>query len=106
MNKAKREKLEKAGWKVGDTKNFLGLSDAEMAIINVRVALARELKKQRRNRKVSQERFATLIGSSQSRVAKMEAGDRSVSLELLMRALLVLGASTKQICGVISRVAA
>ncbi len=103
MRKSKRDKLEKAGWKVGDTKDFLGLSDAEMAIIDVRVALATELKRQRLARKLSQARFATLIGSSQSRVAKMEAGDRSVSFELLVRALLVLGATTTDIGRVIKR---
>src|SRR5581483_4278956 len=42
---------------------------------------------------LSQAVVAKRLGSSQSRVAKMEAGDPSVSLDLLLRALLALGAT-------------
>jgi hypothetical protein len=38
-----------------------------------------------------------LIGSSQSRVAKMEAGDPTVSVDLLIRTLLTLGVNRKQV---------
>lgn len=33
MDAKKREKLESAGWKVGDIDEFLGLSDEEMKIV-------------------------------------------------------------------------
>ena len=103
MRKEKRERLERAGYKVTDTQEFLGLSDAEMAMIEVRISLARALKKRRLEQlKVSQEKFAERIGSSQSRVAKMEAGDHSVSIDLLMRALFVTGVTKKELGRVIS----
>ena len=101
MQKKKKHKLEKAGWKIGDAQEFLDLSDAEIAIINLRVLLAKELKKHRLQGKVSQERFAQAIGSSQSRVAKMEAGDPSVTIDLLMRSMLKVGFTPRHIGKVI-----
>ncbi|MGD2154035.1 MAG: helix-turn-helix transcriptional regulator, partial [Gemmatimonadales bacterium] len=97
MQREKRDRLERAGWKVGDTKEFLDLSDAEMAVIDVRVSLARELRNRRRQQKISQATLAKRLGSSQSRVAKMEAGDPSVSLDLLIRSLLKVGSTSAEI---------
>ena len=88
---------------MGTVQEFLDLDDAEMAMIEVRVQLAQALKDRRRKLKVSQITFAERIGSSQSRVAKMEAGDPSVSLDLLMKALLVSGATPKQLGRVIAK---
>ncbi len=103
MKKSKRDKLERAGFVVGDTQAFLDLSDAEMAMVDARVALAQALR-HRRNRvlKISQAAFAERIGSSQSRVAKMEAGDPSVSLDLLMRSLVRSGSTLHEVGQVIS----
>ena len=106
MKKEKRRRLERAGWKVGDAKDFLELDDAEMAVIELRVSLARELRERRRAQKISQATFAKRIGSSQSRVAKMEAGDSSVSIDLLIRALLSAGSTNKEIGRVIANAAA
>ncbi len=108
MNKAhaqqkREERLRKAGWESGDFQDFLGLTDEETAIINIRLALARELRQRRKNRKISQAKFAERIGSSQSRVAKMEAGDPSVSLDLLMRSLISSGSTTAEIGQVIAQ---
>ena len=89
--------LEKAGWQVGDTQDFLGLTDAEMAMIEVRLTLASALKHRRQDLKISQQQLAERIGSSQSRVAKMEAGDPSVSLDLLMRSLIHSGSTSAEI---------
>lgn len=102
MRKEKRSRLEKAGWKVGDTQEFLDLTDAEMTIIDMRVSLAKELRQQRLQRKISQASFAKRIGSSQSRVAKMEAGDSSVSIDLLIRSLVNSGSTTTEIGHVIA----
>ncbi len=106
MKKEKRKRLERAGWKVGDAKDFLQLDDAEMAVIELRVSLAKELRERRRTQKISQEAFAKRIGSSQSRVAKMEAGDPSVSIDLLIRSLLSAGSTKKEIGRVIANAAA
>ncbi len=105
MKKKKRKRLERAGWKVGDAKDFLQLDDAEMAVIELRVSLAKELRERRRAQKISQETFAKRIGSSQSRVAKMEAGDPSVSLDLLIRSLISAGSSKEDIGRVIANAA-
>jgi len=97
MKEAKRRRLEAAGWRVGDAQGFLGLTDAETAMIEVRYTLAKTLKRRRQLLKISQQRFAERIGSSQSRVAKMEAGDPSVSLDLLMRSLICSGSTSAEI---------
>ncbi len=97
MNRAKANRLRKAGWSVGDATHFLGLSSAEAAIIEMKVALAAGLRRRRLALGLSQSILAARIGSSQSRVAKMEAGDPSVSLELLVRSLLATGTKKREI---------
>jgi DNA-binding XRE family transcriptional regulator len=93
MKQSKRKKLEAAGWAVGSAQEFLGLSDADAALIEVKLALSRSLRNRRQRRGVSQVELAKRLQSSQSRIAKIEAGDPSVSMDLLVSSLLVLGAS-------------
>jgi len=97
MKASKQKKLEAAGWKVGTASEFLELSDAESMLVNMKLALAKEVRELRLNKKMTQNELARLIGSSQSRVAKLETADHSVSMELLVRSLAVLGASRAQI---------
>lgn len=97
MNTAKRKRLEAKGWKVGTAKEFLNLSPEEAAYVEVKLALSKNLQEYRKGRKLTQEQVARLLKSSQSRIAKMEAGDPSVSLDLLVRSLLALGASRKHL---------
>src|SRR5262245_35527194 len=87
MKSSKRKKLNAAGWKVADTREFLGLSDEEAALVEMKLALAGHLRQRRLSRRISQVELAEQLGSSQSRIAKMEAADASVSLDLLVRAL-------------------
>jgi len=101
MKKSKKEKLEKAAWKIGTASDFLELSDEEVAFIEMKLALAKYLKDRRRRKKLTQDQLAHSIQSSQSRVAKMEAGDPSVSIDLIVRSLLFLGTSPKQLAKVI-----
>ena len=91
MKNTKKARLEADGWKVGTAAEFLGLSSEEAAYVEIKLALARVLKAQRVRSKQSQTELAKLIGSSQSRVAKMESGDPSVSADLLLRSALALG---------------
>jgi len=100
---SKRKKLEAAGWKVGSAKDLLGLSDEEQAYIELRLKLAGGLKARRKARGVTQVQLAQSIRSSQSRVAKMEAGDPTVSLDLLVKSLLALGASNRELAEIIAR---
>ncbi len=51
---------------------------------------------------MTQEDLARLIKSSQSRVAKMEAGDPTVSIDLLIRSLLALGTNKNTLAKMLS----
>jgi DNA-binding XRE family transcriptional regulator len=97
MKPAKRRRLEAAGWKVGSARDFLRLTDEDVEYIELHLSLADLLTKRRKSLGHTQAQVADLIGSSQSRVAKMEAGDPSVSIDLLVRALLALGVNRKQV---------
>jgi hypothetical protein len=97
MHKRKRKALDAAGWKVGSAQDFLGLSDAEVTLIDVKLALARAVKAKRLRKRMSQADVAVRVRSSQSRVAKMESGDATVSIDLLVRTLLALGASRREL---------
>ena len=103
MRVSKRKRLEAAGWKLGSPRELLGLSAEEEAYIELRLRLARGLKARRQARGVTQVQLAQSIKSSQSRVAKMEAGDPTVSLDLLVKSLLALGASNRELAEIISR---
>jgi ribosome-binding protein aMBF1 (putative translation factor) len=92
MRAEKRKRLEAKGWKIGSTKDLLDLSDQEAAYIELRFKLAQGLKARRHARGFSQTQLAKAVQSSESRVAKMESGDPTVSLDLLVRSLLALGA--------------
>lgn len=102
MRKEKKARLERAGWKVGTVREFLGLSEIEEALVELKLTLSRGLRERRTRRKLTQAQAARLLKSSQSRVAKMEAGDPSVSIDLLIRSLLAMGATQKDLAQVIS----
>ena len=97
MNDKKRKILEAHGWKVGDAQDFLGLTDQELEYIEIKIALSEKVREIRRRRKLTQKETAAIIGSSQSRVAKMEAGDPTVSIDLQMKSLLALGVSREEL---------
>ena len=102
MNRAKQRRLEQGGWKVGSAKELLGLTPEESAYIEMRLALSRHLRALRTRKRLTQVEAARMLGSSQSRVAKLEAGDPSVSLDLLVRSNLALGASKKDLAKTLS----
>ena len=102
MKTAKRKRLEAKGWKIGSSTEFLGLSSEEAAYVELKLALSRNLQTTRKEKNLTQEELARLLKSSQSRIAKMEAGDPSVSLDLLVRSLLVLGTSRKTLSRILA----
>ena len=102
MRKEKKKRLEAKGWRVGTAKDFLGLTDEESAYIELKIRLAEGLRQRRQEKGLSQVDLATKLQSSQSRVAKMEAGDPSVSLDLLIRSLITLGASERELSRIIA----
>ena len=97
MREEKRRRLERKGWKVGTAREFLGLTAEEAAYVELKVRLAVGMREWRRRRNLTQAELAKRLQSSQSRIAKMEAGDPSVSLDLLIRSLLTLGASRSEL---------
>ena len=97
VSKAKQAKLERKGWKFGSADEFLRLSTEELAYIELKLALSETLKSRRMSKKLTQTEFARIMKSSQSRVAKMEAGDPTVSIDLLIKSLLALGVSKKEL---------
>ena len=102
MREEKKRRLEAKGWKIGSVKEFLRLSNEESAYIELKIRLAEDLRERRHRNRLSQADLAKVLKSSQSRIAKMEAGDPSVSLDLLIRSLLALGTSDREISRIIS----
>jgi hypothetical protein len=106
MRQSKRDKLAAHGWTVGTVQDFLNLSDAEAAVVELRLALSRNLKAWRLKRGWSQVHLARQLRSSQSRIAKMEAGDSSVSVDLLFRSLFAVGARPRDLAKAIGQIEA
>jgi len=103
MKAAKRRKLEAKGWKIGSAADFLELSEEDAAYVELKLKLASCLKDTRTQHRLTQKQLAERINTSQSRVAKMETGDRSVSIDLLIRSLLALGVTNKRIGEIITK---
>lgn len=101
MRASKKGRLESKGWKVGTAAEFLRLTPEETEYIELKLKLADSLRKRRQRQKLTQVELAALVSSSQSRIAKMESGDPSVSVDLLVRSLLALGASNKELAKII-----
>ena len=97
MTEAKKKWLESQGWKVGNVQEFLELSAPEVAYIELKLSLSENLKKYRQQKRLTQVKLAKLLKSSYSQVVKMENGDTSVSLDHLVRSLLVLGATPQSL---------
>jgi predicted XRE-type DNA-binding protein len=91
MDKEQKVALEAAGYKVGDAKDFLGLSEEESRIVEMRLALTRGIRNLRQKKHLTQHQLGQILHSSQSRVAKMEAGASDVSLDLIIRGYLAVG---------------
>jgi len=102
MNKEKEKRLAKNGWRIGTAKEFLGLSDEESAYLELKIKLSTNLRKLRTEQKITQVELAKILKSSQSRVAKIENCDPSVSIDLIIRSLLALGTTRKDIAKAIS----
>lgn len=102
MDKKKKKHLESKGYKIGSIDDFLGLSKEESEYIEMKLALSQALSKRRKHSKLTQVQLAKKIQSSQSRVAKMEKGDPTVSLDLLIKSLLAMGETKRNIAKMIS----
>jgi ribosome-binding protein aMBF1 (putative translation factor) len=103
MRAEKRKRLVAKGWRFGSPKDLLQLTDQEVAYIELRLKLADGLRARRNAKGMTQKDLAAAMQSSQSRVAKMEAGDPAVSLDLLVKSLIALGTSNRQLAHIIAR---
>lgn len=101
MDPAKKKRLQRKGWKVGSAEEFLELSPQEAALVDLRLKLADAVKLLRKDQQLTQTELAKLLGSSQSRVAKVEAASDSVSLDLLIRSYFAMGATAEDLAEVI-----
>lgn len=97
MNSAKKKRLEAAGFKVGPATELLQLSAQESALVNMRLSLAKAVRRRRLAQHASQQELASLIGSSQSRVAKLESGGKGITIDLMVRAMLATGAEPREV---------
>jgi predicted XRE-type DNA-binding protein len=91
MGPAKKARLEAAGYKFTTVGDWLGLSGEQRQLAEFRARVVAELRRRRAVRGLSQSALAKLLGSSQSRVAKVEAGAADVSLDLMLRAFFAVG---------------
>ena len=103
MEAAKKKHLAEKGWKIGNVAEFLDLTPEETAIIEIKLALSRHLK-ERRQALMTQTELADKLNSSQPKIAKAENGDASISIELLLRAILATGATPKEIGKIIAQI--
>jgi hypothetical protein len=94
MTEQEKKNLEAAGWKVGDVDEFLELTPEETAIVEMRVALAKAL--QQRQLKF---RAAKPVPTRRKSTNK---GESSESIDSMIRSLLVLGASRREIAAAIA----
>jgi DNA-binding XRE family transcriptional regulator len=102
MDKNKRLRLEAKGWKVGTVDEFLALTPEEATYVDLKLALSQRVREYRQAKHLTQVEMAKLLKSSQSRVAKIETGDASVSLDLLIRSLIALGATRRELGRIIA----
>lgn len=85
----RRTKRVPAGWTEGSVKEFLGFTDADEAIVEMRLRLGNAIRDLRRRRGVSQSELARRIGTKQPHVSDIEKG--AAGLETMIRAYLALG---------------
>ena len=105
MKKTKLEKLKKAGYVVSNAQEFLGLSETEAALVELKIALTERVRTLRSKKGLSQVELAKRLGSSQSRIAKLEAATSDVSLDLIVKALFALGEDKKALGKILAKAA-
>ncbi len=89
-----RKALEGAGWRSGDYGDFLGLTDGERKLVEIRVSIALRVRQLRRDLGLTQTQLAALSGTTQARIADIEAGGVGVSTDLMLRAYFAAGGSS------------
>jgi hypothetical protein len=99
MDKEKRKRLEAAGWAIGDAEDFLGLTEEERQLVELRLAVSRAIRRRREEQHITQKQLAAKLKSSQSRIAKIEAAANDVTLDLSFKALFAAGGRLADVVG-------
>ncbi len=102
MNEHAKSNLEKAGWKIGDASEFLDLSPDEESFVELKLALSKAVLERRKQLHLTQTQVARRMGTGQSRIARMEAAEETVSLDFMVRSLLAMGASRREVAKAIA----
>ncbi|MEP7012731.1 MAG: helix-turn-helix transcriptional regulator [Acidobacteriota bacterium] len=102
MDPNKKARLEAQGWKFGSAEEFLGMTPEESAYVELRLKLSEAVRQVRATRHVTQLQLARRLQSSQDRVAKAESAEEPVSLDLLIRSLLAMGITNRDLARVIA----
>jgi transcriptional regulator with XRE-family HTH domain len=97
MKKEKRGALKAAGWVSCDAEDFLELTQAERDLVELRLAVSRAVHARRKREGLTQAQAAERLNTSQSRFARIEAGARGVSLDLMFRSRYALGGTLKDV---------
>jgi predicted XRE-type DNA-binding protein len=103
MTDRERKSLEDSNHRIGDYADFLGLTDEERRMVELRLALRHAIIAARKRQKLTQSELAKRMKSSQSRVNKLESGDASASLDLLFRGFFAAGGSIAEILETLQR---
>ncbi len=77
--------------------DLLRSGKGETRYLEIKKSLSDELRRRRAAKHLTQAEVARALATSQSRFARMEAGDASVSIDLLLIGLLALGATPRDI---------
>ena len=101
MKAKKKKALELAGYKMTDSVEWLELSPEEEAIVKIRVNFAMEIDRVCKERGITQQALAEKIGTRQSGVARMLNNPSKVTIDSLIKTLLVLGTPSKRIAALI-----
>ncbi len=94
-----RDVHRKPGWVQGDTADFLGLSDEESLLIDLKITTAMAIRRLRAQQKITQEQLAAMARVDQSRVAKIENCSPRITLDAMLMLLFVLGGTLADLTG-------
>ena len=100
LSAERRAELERKGARETTVRELFGLDDADMQIIELRIRIAREVKRRRLAAKMSQKALADRLEVSQPRIPTIEAGTSS-SLETVVLAFFATGGTLSELAAVV-----
>ena len=105
ISEERRAELARKGAVSMTVQEWLGLDDAEMQVVELRVRLAREVRRRREAAGLRQEELAGRIGVSQPRVVSIESA-ASVSLDAVILAFFATDGGLAELAEVVGGIPA